>query len=140
MIHNGCTTGIEAYLCDNPAIAYTPAVSERFGDALPNKLSICCVTDNEVIEAIKNKQAQTKNPSSVLCDYITHSEDRLCCDNIINIISTLDHTPAPKLLTYTQGLIIANKRRIIKRVKGINKNSKYNQSFQELRFPTLEFI
>ena len=138
VIHNGCTTGIEAYLCGNTAIAYTPEISERFGDALPNKLSHCCTTVDDVIESIKNKKLLSSGQSSVLNKYITYSDNHLCCDNIIHVISNLEGPQESGLLTRLQGQIIANKRRFTKRVKGLNKNSKYNQSFQELRFPNLD--
>jgi surface carbohydrate biosynthesis protein len=39
LIHNGCTTAVEAYLLGKPAIAYQPATSEDFDLQLPNLLS-----------------------------------------------------------------------------------------------------
>lgn len=39
LVHNGCSTGMEAYLLDRPAIAYTPVRSPAFDNALPNALS-----------------------------------------------------------------------------------------------------
>ena len=138
VIHNGCTTGIEAYLCGNPAIAYTPVTSERFGDALPNKLSNCCTTENEVIETIRNKNNLNHNLSSILNDYITYNESKLCCENIIEVISTISPSIESDSLTNAYGQLLARKRRLSKRIKGLNKSSKYNQSFQELRFPSLD--
>jgi surface carbohydrate biosynthesis protein len=39
LIHNGCTTGLEAYILGTPVIAYEPVVSERFDLHLPNDVS-----------------------------------------------------------------------------------------------------
>jgi hypothetical protein len=39
LIHNGCTTAIEAYLLGKMAVAYQPATSEDFDLQLPNLLS-----------------------------------------------------------------------------------------------------
>jgi surface carbohydrate biosynthesis protein len=39
LIHNGCTTAVEAAVVGAPAIAYQPIVSERFDLQLPNALS-----------------------------------------------------------------------------------------------------
>ena len=42
VIHNGCTTGVEAYVMDVPAISYRPSVNEDYDDGfyrLPNKIS-----------------------------------------------------------------------------------------------------
>lgn len=40
MVHNGCTTAVESFLLDRPAIAYRPVVSEAFDHPLPNGLSL----------------------------------------------------------------------------------------------------
>jgi surface carbohydrate biosynthesis protein len=40
IIHNSCTTGVEAYLLGKKVIAYQPVVNERFDLDLPNSLSI----------------------------------------------------------------------------------------------------
>lgn len=39
LIHNSCTTGVEAYLLDVPAISYRPATSEMLDSKLPNAVS-----------------------------------------------------------------------------------------------------
>lgn len=39
VIHNGCTTGLEAFLAGTPAIAYAPITSDEFDEKLPNGVS-----------------------------------------------------------------------------------------------------
>ena len=41
------------------------------------------------------------------------------------------------MINKIHGLMLANKRRIIKRTKSLIPNSKYHRSFQEVRFPSL---
>ena len=36
LVHNGCTTGVEAYALGVPAMAYEPVPNERFDSELPN--------------------------------------------------------------------------------------------------------
>ena len=39
VIHNGCTTGIEAFLMKKPVIAFRPIFSDQFDQKLPNSIS-----------------------------------------------------------------------------------------------------
>lgn len=47
VLHNACTTGIEAYAAGIPALAYLPFPSDRSGK-IPNKLSINCISKEEL--------------------------------------------------------------------------------------------
>jgi len=39
LVHNGCTTGVEAFVLRAPAVAWRPLADERFDTELPNALS-----------------------------------------------------------------------------------------------------
>lgn len=52
LIHNGCTTAVEAYFLETPAIAYRPVVKEGYELELPNSVSIPAGSDDEVREMI----------------------------------------------------------------------------------------
>ena len=144
LIHSGCTTGIEAFLSDKPAIAYVPLQESRFGyDAiLPNQLSYNCSSREDVLAMI-NRVSNSNAPTldfSLLKDYIDFDQGNLSCDKIINVIKKLNNSSENET-QYSHrfhGWLLANKRRLIKRVKGKFASSKYHQSFQEVRFPTLE--
>ena len=143
VIHSGCTTGIEAYLTDKPAIAYVPFSNPRFGyDAdLPNQLSHCCVNKTDVMRMLReylkgNPPALT---SSRLKDYIEFNEDTFCTTTIVRILEDIRNNsganPPPR--KFALGWTLASKRQLIKRIKGLFPGSKYHRSFQEVRFPTL---
>lgn len=55
VIHNACTTGVEAFLLDRPTIAYVPIVHEVFNrlSYLPNAISTIGLTADEVITAAR---------------------------------------------------------------------------------------
>lgn len=40
LIHNGCTTAVEAYQLGRPALAYRPVISEHYDHPLPNGISL----------------------------------------------------------------------------------------------------
>ncbi|MDJ0847521.1 MAG: hypothetical protein QNK04_03965 [Myxococcota bacterium] len=39
VVHNGCTTGLETFVLDKPAIAFQPVAEDRYDKHLPNALS-----------------------------------------------------------------------------------------------------
>lgn len=144
VIHSGCTTGIEAYLSNKPAIAYVPTVDLRYGyDAIiPDQLSHQCSDHSEVAKML-DKYLNDIPPtldSSILNKYIEFDKDKLSCSSIIDIIKQILNTPKSEnsLADKMHGKLLASKRRTIKRIKGIFKSSKYHHSFQQVRFPTLE--
>lgn len=55
LVHNGCTTGVEAYALRVPAISYRPRIDERIDQgfySLPNGLSHQCFTLPDVQETL----------------------------------------------------------------------------------------
>jgi len=54
LIHNGCTTAIEAYLLGTAIISYRPLIVEDVESELPNKLSIECYQREEVFDSLNN--------------------------------------------------------------------------------------
>ena len=144
IIHSGCTTGIEAYLSERPAVSYVPLVEKRFGyDAqLPDQLSYMCTTQAEVATTVNNIIAgnQPALTSTALLDYVDFHQDTLCCSKIIDVLQKInsDEINNKQHQHLLHGWLLANKRRLIKRVKSTSPRSKYNKSFQEARFPTLD--
>ncbi len=144
IVHSGCTTGIEAYLSERPAVSYAPLADKRFGyDAqLPDQLSYGCVTAAEVVATIENIIAgqQPALTSTALKDYVDFHQDTLCCTKIIEILQKINSDAKNNKQRHNpiHGWLLANKRRLVKRVKSCSPHSKYNKSFQEARFPTLD--
>ena len=52
VVHNGCTTGIEASLMQSPVIAYRPQRS-KFETSLPNTVSWCVDDFDELVHALR---------------------------------------------------------------------------------------
>jgi len=53
VIHNGCTTALEAYMLETPAIAYRPVIEEGMEFELPNSVSVEARSPEQVAEAIE---------------------------------------------------------------------------------------
>lgn len=60
LIHNGCTTGVEAYMLNKPVIAYRPVINETYEPVLPNQLSHQTFSKNELIKVVKSYLACSK--------------------------------------------------------------------------------
>lgn len=54
VIHTGCTTAVESFLMDVPAIAFKPIIDNRFEIKLPNKISINCLSVEDCIDKVSN--------------------------------------------------------------------------------------
>jgi len=52
VIHNGCTTGLEAALIGRPVLAFTPLTSPECDVALPNAVSTCCDSEEVLFETV----------------------------------------------------------------------------------------
>lgn len=57
VLHNGCTTGLEAFLMDRPVFSYMPYTSEEFDLKLPNNLSIQRYDEKSLFEDMKSTLA-----------------------------------------------------------------------------------
>ncbi len=56
VIHNGCTTGVEAYVTGTPAISYRASINETYDNGfyrLPNRMSHQCFTFEELRDMLR---------------------------------------------------------------------------------------
>ena len=58
LLHNGCTTAVEAALVGTPAISFRPKKSELFDTDLPNKLSRCIESEIDLLDALSSIRDQ----------------------------------------------------------------------------------
>ena len=64
VVHNGCTTGIEANVLGTPVVAYRPWRDEELDLALPNQLSLDASDERELIERCERAFARTLTPTA----------------------------------------------------------------------------
>lgn len=81
VIHNSCTTGVEAALLNIKAIAYVPIDEPQFEMELPNSVSAAAATEDEVISLIEQSPLAQSVPP-VLNEYITSITGNFACSNI----------------------------------------------------------
>ena len=53
LIHNGCTTALEAYQLGKPAVAYMPLPASDFDHPLPNGVSLACPDEASLTDRVR---------------------------------------------------------------------------------------
>jgi surface carbohydrate biosynthesis protein len=91
LIHNGCTSAVEAAVAGTSVISYRPVQSAVFDNALPNDLSIETFDENgllhQVEKVLKGGSAKlTSRQFHLLNHHIASARDSLSCDRIIDAI------------------------------------------------------
>ncbi|MGB9441929.1 MAG: surface carbohydrate biosynthesis protein, partial [Desulfobacterales bacterium] len=127
LIHNGCTTGVEAYVMRVPAISFRATVNDYYDDGfyrLPNRLSHQCFNFEQVRTTLMKifageLGAADGNESKVLIDhYLAATNGPLACERIVEVIEkiTAGHSqlPSPTLIKRVDGWYMATTRRLIK--------------------------
>ena len=95
IIHNGCTSSIEAFLLKKPIISFIPITSKTFDVHLPNSLGIKATNHEDIIELLKNipniklSDREYKNLLYKLNDYCKWSSDYSATDSIVSLLSSL---------------------------------------------------
>jgi len=92
MIHPGCTTSMEAYLCRKPSIIYNP-ISE-LNVPLLSELSIRADTEEDVIKIvhgyeegeIRSEDFFSKEKDKMITNHILYEKDSISCDKIIDVL------------------------------------------------------
>jgi surface carbohydrate biosynthesis protein len=99
LIHNGCTTGVEAYAVGVPAISYRARVNELFDCGfyrLPNGLSHQCFDIDQLSLTLRRilsgelGVAEGEAPKALFQHYVTALDGPLACERIVEVLETID--------------------------------------------------
>jgi len=148
VIHNGCTTGVEAYMMGVPAISYRAVVNEYYDYGfyvLPNKISHECFDVKQVTDLLKKVlkgevgAADGDDRRALIRHYLAAQNGPLACERMIDVIQTItekwapeDHAALKKRMerwTLTRGLHLA------KGIKSHLPGSHNRPEFQRHRYP-----
>jgi len=148
LVHNGCTTGVEAYAMGVPAISYRKSVNEYYDNGfyrLPNLLSYQCFSFEELrltIEKIFAGElgaADGDERQSNIDRYLSAQDGSLACERIVDVLEKMmpgrSELPKPDLLDRLEGWSVANGRRLVKGLLSYLPNTHNRPEFQRHRFP-----
>jgi surface carbohydrate biosynthesis protein len=150
LVHNGCTTGVEAYALGLPAISYRASVHEEYDYGfyrLPNMLSHQCFNSNQLREtlrkALTNKlEIKNDHKRKVLIDrYLAAQDGPLACERIVDVLEQMlkDRSEMPRysLRERLEGRYRAIRRKLKKQYKSHRRDSHLKPEFQRHRYPKI---
>ena len=148
LIHNGCTTGVEAYVIGVPAISYRATVNDFYDYGfyrLPNVLSYDCSNFEELrltLEKIIAGELGATNgeeQNALIEHYLAAREGPLACERIIDVLEGImqdyPELPKPAFRDFFSGWWVANGRRLIKQAKAYFPGQHNRPEFQRHRYP-----
>jgi surface carbohydrate biosynthesis protein len=148
VIHNGCTTGVEAYMLGVPAISYRSKVNEEYDMGfyrLPNLISHQCFSRDELIETLNRIStgqlgaADGDDRKSLVGQYLAAQDGPLASERIVNVIEDMladqPHLPRPPLGDRLLGRGLSLKRRVSRRIRSKLPGSHAPPEFHKHRYP-----
>lgn len=148
LVHNGCTTGVEAYMLGVPAVSYRPHVDARYDDGfyrLPNLASHQAFDRAQLIDMLRRILAHELGAASgaerkaEAAYYLAAQEGELASERIVNLLEQIldgrSELPTPSLAKRTTAWYEATRRRWIKKWKGRKPGSQTALEFHRHRYP-----
>jgi surface carbohydrate biosynthesis protein len=148
LVHNGCTTGVEAYVMGVPAISYRAAINENYDYGfyrLPNLLSYQCFDFEELrltlekILAGELRAAGGDERQTLVDQYLAALDGPLACERIVDVCEKIrdgqSETAKPALRHHLRGQCMATMRTLKRKLKARLPGSRKKPEFHRHRYP-----
>ena len=149
MIHNGCTTGLEAYLLRIPAISYLATFNEYYDydfQGLPTKLSHQCFSLDELLMTLgqilagETGAAGGMERKALIDHYLAAQEGPLACERMVEVLIASGYDrqapSASPMLMRAAGWVKCNIR-AIRAQTNMRRSGPNRKKYQAHRFPEL---
>jgi surface carbohydrate biosynthesis protein len=150
LIHNSCTTGVEAYVMGLPAISYRATVNENYDYGfyrLPNLISHQCFNFEELRETLRKilagelGVADGNERKALLDHYLAAQDGPLACERIVDALEQFTENreeavkqSIPKRL---ERWLVSKGLHLVKRLKSKIPGSHNRPEFQRHRYPEI---
>jgi len=147
LIHNGCTTAVEAMILGTPAIAYQPIRDAVYDMALPNSLSHQAVEVKDVEKTLRSildgELGARDDPEvrEILAAHIDALEGRLAADRVVDVLEQAGYAgprPEPDPLRALAARLHLLGRTAVKRLNRHRPGHRNNLEFHRHRFPGVD--
>jgi surface carbohydrate biosynthesis protein len=148
VLHNGCTTGIEAFMMGVPAISYRASISEKIDSGfyrLPNAVSDHCFNFDQLQDMLNRilagnpLTANGKERRAVVDHYLASQSGPLACERMVDVLESLSTdgsgNSGSSALKRLQRRMIAGGYHLYKRLKPKLPGSHNKPEFQSHRYP-----
>jgi surface carbohydrate biosynthesis protein len=150
VIHNGCTTGVEAYFMGLPAISYRMTVNDYYDYGfyqLPNRLSYQCFDFDELRETLGKilvgeiGVAGGEERAALANNHLAAKDGPLACGRIVDVLQTMvDSTSQmdkPPFRDRLEGHFEAAIRRVGRGLAPYLPGSHKSPKFERHRYPEI---
>jgi surface carbohydrate biosynthesis protein len=148
LVHNGCTTGVEAFAMGVPAVSYRETINEDIDDTfyrLPNRLSHQCFNLEQLKEILHKifaseiGAANGNERETLLAHYLTAQDGLLACERMVNVLEKITanrcELPQPPFNERIAGRSLSYGRRLIKWAKSYLPGTHAPPEFHRHRYP-----
>ena len=148
VIHNGCTTGVEAYVLGVAAISYRPTVNDYYDLGfyrLPNLLSYQCFDFGELQTTVGGILSSKIGPpdgderDTLIVQYLEALDGPLACERMVDVLEEMiedeSELSKPSFRDRLEGWSMSAVRTLIKRSKERLPDSHNRPEFQNHRYP-----
>jgi len=148
LIHNGCTTGVEAHVMKVPAITYRASVNDKYDFGfyrLPNLVSHPCFNFEELQATLRKifdgkfDPAPGDDRKRLIGHYLAAQDGPLACQRMLDVFEDMvaerTQLPRPGLGSRFSGTSLWTVRTLIKRYKDSRPGSHNRSEFQQHRYP-----
>ena len=148
VIHNGCTTGVEAYVLGVPAISYRAKINEQIDLGfyqLPNRISHQCFNFDELHQTLASiikgelGSANSDERQTLINHYLAAQDGPLACERIVDVLDDILQTkPGPVKPFPTRrvlGWSLSNWRRFSRYVRKNLPGKHAPEEFHRHRYP-----
>jgi surface carbohydrate biosynthesis protein len=146
VIHNGCTTGVEAYVTGTPAISYRASINETYDNGfyrLPNLISHQCFTFEKLQETLQKVligeigAADGDERQHLIDHHLAGKKGPLACERMVDVLDKISanmHADR-SIAKRTQRWLATRGLHLAKAVKSHLPGSHNRPEFQKHRFP-----
>jgi surface carbohydrate biosynthesis protein len=148
LIHNGCTTGVEAYVIHVPALSYRATVNDDYDYGfyfLPNKISHQCF-DFEGLKKLLQKilegeigTADGNERQALIKHHLAAQEGPLACERMVDVLETISEkykqSGQLSLVNQLDRWAVTRGLHLVKRIKSHIPGSHNRPEFQRHRYP-----
>ena len=148
LVHNGCTTGVEAFVMRVPAVSYRKTVNDFYDDGfyrLPNRLSHQCFDFEELRATLvcilsgELSAAEGQERKALIDHFLVGQDGPLACERMVDILDrvadNMTHMPEPTLKKRLVGWCKATWRRVSKTCNAYLPGSFKSVAFERQRYP-----
>jgi surface carbohydrate biosynthesis protein len=150
LVHNGCTTAVEAYVMNIPAISYRASVNEDYDNGfyrLPNGLSHECFDFEELKATLRKILSgelgipEDAGRRALIDRYLEAQDGPLSCERMVSVLETMSNLQAghggQTFTAWLQRWVLAKGLNLARQVKSHLPGSHNKPEYQLHRYPAL---